>query len=89
MKSLNPRSIIPPGYFAAFALAIAAIARTAEPSIALKDAFKEHFPVGTAVNRSMVTSGAGFRRSAEQSAKDIVLVKEQFNQISSENDLKW
>jgi endo-1,4-beta-xylanase len=89
MKSLNPRSIIPPGYFAAFALAIAAIARTAEPSIALKDAFKEHFPVGTAVNRSMVTSGAGFRRSAEQSAKDVALVKKQFNQISPENDLKW
>jgi endo-1,4-beta-xylanase len=55
----------------------------------LKDAFKDHFLVGTAVNRSMVTGGAGFRRSAEQSAKDIALVKEQFNQISPENDLKW
>ncbi|HMJ67084.1 MAG TPA: endo-1,4-beta-xylanase, partial [Candidatus Binatia bacterium] len=28
-------------------------------------------------------------RSAEQSAKDVALVKEQFNQISPENDLKW
>jgi GH35 family endo-1,4-beta-xylanase len=37
----------------------------------------------------MVTGGAGFRRSAEQSAKDVALLKEQFNQISPENDLKW
>jgi endo-1,4-beta-xylanase len=89
MKTLNSRSIIRPGYFAAFALAIAAISRAAEPSVALKDAFKEHFPIGTAVNRSMVTGGAGFRRSAEQNAKDIALVKEQFNQITAENDMKW
>ena len=89
MKRLNARSVIRPSYLAAFALAIAATARTAEPSVALKDAFKEHFPVGTAVNRSMVTGGAGFRRSAEQSAKDIALVKEQFNQITAENDMKW
>src|SRR4029434_2500970 len=40
-------------------------------------------------SRNMVTGGAGFRRSAEQSAKDVALVKEQFNQISPENDLKW
>ena len=55
----------------------------------LKDTFKDRFLVGTAVNRSMVTGGAGFRRSAEQRAGDIALVKEQFNQISPENDLKW
>jgi len=54
----------------------------------LKDVFKDRFLVGTAVNRSMVT-GAAFRRSAEQSAGDLALVKEQFNQISPENDLKW
>jgi endo-1,4-beta-xylanase len=55
----------------------------------LKDTFKDRFVVGTAVNRSMVMGGPGFRRSAEQNAKDITLVKEQFNQISPENDLKW
>ena len=70
-------------------LALGTTVRAAEPSPTLKDAFKEHFLVGTAVNRSMVTGGAGFRRSAEQSAKDVALVKEQFNQISPENDLKW
>src|SRR5687767_11611023 len=89
MKSLNSRSIIRPGYLAALALVIAATARAAEPSVSLKEAFKEHFMIGTAVNRGIVTGGAGFRRSAEQSAKDIALVKEQFNQIAAENDMKW
>ena len=44
--------------------------------------------MGAAVNRSMVT-GVTFRRSAEQNARDVALIKEQFNQISPENDLKW
>jgi endo-1,4-beta-xylanase len=54
----------------------------------LKDAFKDHFLVGTAINRSIAT-GAGFRRSSEQINRDIALVKEQFNQIVAENDMKW
>ncbi len=70
-------------------LAMVLTAKAAEGSVTLKDAFKDRFLVGCAVNRSMVTGGAGFRRSAEQNAKDIVLLKEQFNQISPENDLKW
>src|SRR5438552_16224678 len=70
-------------------LARCTVSEAADKTVSLKDAFKEHFPVGTAVNRSMVTSGAGFRRSAEQSAKDVALVMKQFNQISPENDLKW
>jgi endo-1,4-beta-xylanase len=37
----------------------------------------------------MVMGGAGFRRSADLNAKDVALLKEQFNQISPENDLKW
>jgi len=65
-----------------------AIAVSTEGADTLKDAFRDRFLVGTAVNRSMVT-GSTFRRSAEQNAKDIALVKEQFNQISPENDLKW
>jgi GH35 family endo-1,4-beta-xylanase/alpha-L-arabinofuranosidase len=55
---------------------------------ALKDAFKDHFLVGTAINRSIV-NGAGFRRSRDQVEQDIALVKEQFNQITAENDMKW
>ena len=70
-------------------LAIGATAEAAEKSVTLKVSFADQFLVGTAVNRNMVTGGAGFRRSAEQSAKDVALIKEQFNQIAPENDLKW
>jgi hypothetical protein len=55
----------------------------------LKDAFKDHFPIGTAVNRSMVTGGAGFRRSAELNAQDVVVLKTHFDQVTAENDMKW
>jgi len=59
----------------------------------LQSAYKEHFHVGVAINRSMATGAAGraggFGRSPELAAKDIALVKEQFDQISPENDLKW
>jgi len=70
-------------------IAITTTVISADKAVTLKDTFREHFLVGTAVNRSMVTGGAGFRRSAEQSAQDLALVKGQFNQISPENDLKW
>lgn len=70
-------------------LTISASAESAEKPITLKETFKDHFLVGTAVNRSMVMDGTGFRRSAEQTAKDIALLKEQFNQITAENDMKW
>jgi endo-1,4-beta-xylanase len=73
-----------------FALLVSILAsRAAEAPLTLKDAFKNQFLIGSAVNRSMVTGGAGFRRSAEQNANDVALLKEQFNQISPENDLKW
>ena len=51
-------------------LSSALLALTAEAAETLKDTFKDKFLVGTAVNRGMVTGGAGFRRSAEQAAKD-------------------
>ncbi|HVV70675.1 MAG TPA: endo-1,4-beta-xylanase [Verrucomicrobiae bacterium] len=55
----------------------------------LKEVFKDKFYVGTAINRAVATGTNGFRRSPEQLARDIAQVKEQFNQISPENDLKW
>ena len=57
----------------------------------LKDAYKGHFYVGVAINRSIVTGEApGYgSRTVEQVNKDIALTKQQFNQISPENDLKW
>ena len=70
-------------------LVISATAQAAERPITLKDTFKDHFLVGTALNRSMVMGRAGFRRSPEQTAKDITLLEEQFNQITAENDMKW
>src|SRR5688572_4449429 len=69
-------------------LSIGSTLRSEDAPVSLKDAFKEHFLVGTAVNRSMVT-GTTFRRSGEEAAKDVALVKEQFNQITAENDMKW
>ena len=71
------------------ALLACSFVQSAEKPATLKETFKDHFLVGTAINRNMATGGAGFRRTAEQSAKDIALLKAQFNQISPENDLKW
>src|SRR5687767_11362065 len=86
---MNSRCVIRPGLLTALALALASTAHTAEPTVALKDAFKDHFPIGTAVNRSMVNGSSGFRRNAEQNAKDVALLKQHFNQIVAENDTKW
>jgi endo-1,4-beta-xylanase len=55
---------------------------------ALKDVFKDHFLIGAAVNRAIVT-GTGFRRPPEQVSQDIALVKTHFNQLVAENDMKW
>jgi endo-1,4-beta-xylanase len=70
-------------------LLIALISFAAEAPVTLKDAFRNQFLVGAAVNRSMVVGGAAFQRSPEETAKDVTLLKEQFNQITAENDMKW
>ena len=89
MQSPDSNHRIRGGLLTAMLLVVASTAQSADAPVTLKAAFKDHFVVGTAVNRSMVTGGAGFRRSAEQSAQDTELAKAQFNQISPENDLKW
>jgi endo-1,4-beta-xylanase len=80
------------GLLTAMLLAIGATARSADTP-ALKDAFKDHFYVGAAINRTIAMDTAvradNVRRTLEQVKKDIALVKEQFNQVSPENDLKW
>jgi len=73
--------------FVATFFAVGATALSAEKPT-LKEAFGPHFRVGTAVSRGIVTSSS-FRRSPEQVAKDIALVKEQFNALVPENDMKW
>ena len=73
-------------------LAIGATARSADTPT-LKDAYQNHFYVGVAINRAIAAGAADqtgfFSRTQEQLDKDIALVKEQFDQISPENDLKW
>ena len=69
--------------------------RTTPPAAptTLKAAYKGHFYVGVAINRTIATSTAvqadNVNRNMDQVKKDVALVKEQFNQISPENDLKW
>ncbi len=88
---MSPRRTSVTGLRAGMLLALALVTttRAAESGPTLKDAFKDHFPIGTAVNRSMVMGGAGFRRSAELNAQDVVVLKTHFNQVTAENDMKW
>lgn len=87
MKPHNSNSELPIALFAGALLALGGTAWSAETP-ALKDVFKDHFMVGTAVNRA-ITMGAGFRRTLEQVAQDAALVKAQFNQLVAENEMKW
>lgn len=70
-------------------LSVGLAARSAETVLTLKETFKDHFMVGTAINRNLTTGTAGFRRTGEEVSKDVALVKEQFNQITAENEMKW
>jgi len=89
MKSPDSNHHLRVGLFTALLLAVGASARSADAPVALKDAFKDRFQVGVAINRNHASGTAGFRRSQELVEKDIALVKEQFNQITAENDMKW
>lgn len=86
---MNPRRYLLNGLVAALAFFVVSPGSAAEPDLTLKGAFAVHFPIGTAVSRSMVMGGAAFRRSADQNAQDVALLKKHFNQITAENDMKW
>ena len=73
---------------AAFLTAVAGIACAQTPTATLKDAYKDHFKIGTAINRA-VTTGRSFRRSEEQVKADVALVRAQFNHVVAENEMKW
>jgi endo-1,4-beta-xylanase len=79
------------GVAAALGFVPAASAQTGGPT--LKEAYKDHFIIGAAINRTIALSEAvpadNVRRNLEQVKKDSALVVEQFNQVSPENDLKW
>jgi endo-1,4-beta-xylanase len=82
-RSNSTRPLTPLLLLLAFGLTAQA---TEAPS--LKEAFATHFPVGAAINRSQAT-GTGGRRSPEQVAQEVALVKRHYNQITAENDMKW
>lgn len=68
--------------------ASAGLAWAETPEVPLKDAYREHFKIGTAINRAVAT-GQAFRRSEEQVKADVALVKAQFNHVVAENEMKW
>src|SRR5579862_834065 len=92
MKTGSPNLHSPATLITALLLAFGATARSAETTT-LKDAYKGAFYVGVAINRTIATDKAvqanNVNRNQDQVEKDIALVKEQLNQISPENDLKW
>lgn len=59
----------------------------------LKEAYQNHFLIGTAINRGHATgnttAGGFLSRDQGKLDADVALVKAQFNQIAPENDLKW
>jgi endo-1,4-beta-xylanase len=76
------------GLVTATLLAVCATAQSGDPRN-LKDAYKDRFYVGTAINRSIATGTNSPWRRLEQVHQDVALVKEQFNQVVAENDMKW
>ncbi|HNQ88914.1 MAG TPA: endo-1,4-beta-xylanase [Verrucomicrobiota bacterium] len=78
------------GFMPCLMAGLLALCATAWPADlpTLKDTFKDHFMVGTAINHAVAT-GRGFRRSPEQVNQDVALVKTQFNHVVAENEMKW
>jgi endo-1,4-beta-xylanase len=70
-----------------------AAAQTIAPSAALKDAFKDKFLIGVAINRTIAMGASvpanNVDRNLEEVNQDAAHVIKHFNQISPENDLKW
>jgi endo-1,4-beta-xylanase len=82
-----------PCCFVVLLLIIAGTARAADVPLTLKDAYQNYFYVGVAINRTIATRtdvrADNVNRTMARVEEDIAVTKEQFNQISPENDLKW
>lgn len=80
------------GLLAALLFTFATSSRT-DAAPTLKDAYEDHFHIGVAINRTIATGTAvqadNVNRTLEQVRADTAVVREQFNQIAPENDLKW
>jgi endo-1,4-beta-xylanase len=99
MRTKNPKLNSNFSLFAAVLLLISvSIGYAGTPAVSetpttLKDAYKDYFKIGVAINRLIATGATGQRadnanRTPELLAKDIALVKKHFNSIVAENDLK-
>ena len=56
------------------------IKQSPSPTMTLKDAFKNDFPIGVAINQNQFTG---------QDTNGVAIITSQFNSISPENVLKW
>ena len=81
-----------PGLVAAILFVLGFTAQAATKPT-LKEAYKDHFHIGVAINRTIAMDAAvradNVDRSLNQVRADTAVVLEQFNQIAPENDLKW
>lgn len=81
------------GLLTTMLLANAVSANAADQTTTLKEAYKDHFHIGAAINRTIATGTAvradNVNRTLEEVQADAALVIKQYNQISPENDLKW
>ena len=68
--------------------ALTVLACAEPPPVTLQSAYKDHFKIGTAINRA-ITTGRAFRRTEEELKADVALVQAQFNQVVAENEMKW
>ena len=94
MKTHNSNFNSRISFLTAALLAIGATAQSADNKpTTFKDAYKDHFYVGVAINRTIPTGTSvqadNVNRNMDQVKKDTAVVLEQFNQIVPENDLKW
>ncbi len=90
MKTHSPNPLSRVGLLTAVLLSLSATAWSAD--VTLKEAYKDGPYIGVAINRLIATGTVvqanNASRTPEQLAKDIALVKAQFNLIVNENDLK-
>jgi endo-1,4-beta-xylanase len=81
------------GLLTAALMTASATAGSDNASTTLKDAYKNYFYVGVAINRTIATGTSvradNVNRTMDRVEKDTALTKQQFNQIAPENDLKW
>ena len=76
----NQRSKAGPRVYPIAAIIILASVCMADIPVVLRESFKDHFNIGVALNEAQL---------AGRDAPSMALVKEQFNSLTPENQLKW